>query len=167
MPGMAEDGGDGTTGNIPRSRLRDYAKLVEPLTDSVATTPPTTATHVRREFAALLGEFRRTAVLLPLSGDGFPLTGDFGGVRWIYAFSDEAALARFAAERSAGDRAWQYERVLGARLLDAVAPALGVPCGMAVDVASPGDELLLPPVSGVVPDAVAVDAGAYREGNGK
>ncbi|MEV6697173.1 hypothetical protein AB0M68_08350 [Streptomyces sp. NPDC051453] len=163
---MTEGGGSGPTGGIPRSRLQDYAELVESPTNSVATTPATTAAGNRREFAALLGEFRRTAVLLPLSDDGFPLVGDFGGVRWLYAFSDEAALARFAAARGAADRAWEYEQVLGARLLDAVAPALGVPCGMAVDVGSPGDELLLPPVIGVVPDPVAVDAGAYGEGGG-
>ncbi|WSE05399.1 hypothetical protein OG574_19755 [Streptomyces sp. NBC_01445] len=164
---MTEGGGGGPTGGIPRSRLQDYAELVEPPTNSATATQATTAAAIRREFTALLGEFRRTAVLLPLSDDGLPLAGDFGGVRWLYTFSDEAALARFAAARGAADQEWAYERVLGARLLDAVAPALRVPCGMAVDVASPGDELLLPPICGVVPDTVAVDAGAYGEGNGQ
>ncbi|MET7518144.1 hypothetical protein ABZS88_32690 [Streptomyces sp. NPDC005480] len=163
---MTEGGDGGASGGIPRSRFQDYAELVESPTNSAVITSATTATSIRREFSALLGEFRRTAVLLPLSDDGFPLTGDFGGVRWLYAFSDEAALARFAVARGAADQEWAFDRVLGARLLDAVAPALGVPCGMAVDVGSPGDELLLPPVTGVVPDAVAVDAGAYWEGDG-
>ena len=40
--------------------------------------------------AALLGEFRRSAVLVPLFQGGL-MSGDFGGIRWIYAFTDEAA----------------------------------------------------------------------------
>ncbi|WP_189703599.1 hypothetical protein [Streptomyces anandii] len=38
-----------------------------------------------REFATLLGEFRRAVVLVPLGEDEAPLAGDYGGVRWIYA----------------------------------------------------------------------------------
>ncbi|WP_317617369.1 hypothetical protein [Streptomyces antnestii] len=102
-------------------------------------------------------------MLLPLSDDRFPLTADFGGVRWLYAFSDEAALARFAIARGEGNREWSFDRVLGARLLDAVIPALDVPCGVALDVASPGDEVLLPPVAGVVPDGAAVDMGTHGD----
>ncbi|WP_282795859.1 hypothetical protein [Streptomyces sp. CC224B] len=117
----------------------------------------------RREFAALLGEFRRTAVLLPLGADDCPLVSDLGGVRWLYAFSDEAALARFALARGEGDRAWPYRRVLGAGLLDAVVPAAGVPCGVALDVGSAGHEVLYPPVAGIVPDAAAVDTDTNGE----
>ncbi|MET8247721.1 hypothetical protein ABZV31_26940 [Streptomyces sp. NPDC005202] len=111
----------------------------------------------RREFAALLGEFRRTAVLVPLDEDDVPLVGDYGGIRWIYAFSDEAALARFAVARGEGSREWAYRRVLGARLLDAAVPATGVPCGVALDVGSDGDGVLFPPVAGIVPDKSALD----------
>ncbi|MFD3499536.1 hypothetical protein [Streptomyces sp. NPDC058678] len=111
----------------------------------------------RREFTALLGEFRRTAVLVPVTEDGFPLTGDQGGIRWIYAFSDESALARFAIARGDGSREWAYRRVLGARLLDVAVPAVGVPCGVALDVGSGGEGVLFPPVVGIVPDAAAVD----------
>lgn len=117
----------------------------------------------RREFAVLLGEFRRTAVLVPLGGDDVPLAGDFGGIRWIYAFSSEAALARFAIARGEGGREWPYQRVLGARLLDAAVPAVGVACGVALDVGSEGEGVLFPPVAGIVPDAAAVDAG-LRDG---
>src|ERR1043165_1252844 len=47
---------------------------------------------------ALLGEFRRALVLVPLAGGGL-WTAEFGGVRWVCGFTDEAALARFAQER--------------------------------------------------------------------
>ncbi|MFH8796693.1 hypothetical protein [Streptomyces sp. NPDC017941] len=125
-----------------------------PPAPAVAATP--TARQCR-EFAVLLGEFRRTAVLLPLGADESPLVADLDGLRWLYAFSDEAALARFARARGDTARAWDYRRVLGARLLDAVVPGVGVPCGVALDVGSEGHEVLFPPVLGIVPDAVAVD----------
>nr|WP_078972990.1 hypothetical protein [Streptomyces sp. MMG1533] len=115
-------------------------------------------TRRRREFAVLLGEFRRTAVLVPVTEDESPLTGDYDGTRWICAFSDESALARFAIARGEGSREWAYRRVLGARLLDVAIPAVGVPCGVALDVGSEGEGVLFPPVVGIVPDAAAVDA---------
>ncbi|MEU5150051.1 hypothetical protein AB0G42_23075 [Streptomyces yangpuensis] len=112
----------------------------------------------------LLGEFRRTALLVPLSeGDGGGLmTGWQGGVRWIYAFTDEAALARFAEARGAGAREWEYLSILGARLVDAVIPSVEGPTGVAVDVADEDGSMLFPPVVGIVPDAYAVDAGPDR-----
>ncbi|CAM5498875.1 hypothetical protein SALBM311S_03419 [Streptomyces alboniger] len=181
---MAEGGGEGP--EIPRSRLYDYLETAHP-DDPVRQTPqdsdeppspgtplgaavPPTATapspgtvddiaRGRREFAALLGEFRRTPVLVPLDDNEDPLVGDYRGVRWIYAFSDESALARFAIARGEGSREWAYQRVLGARLLDAGVPATGVPCGVALDVGSEDDDgVLFPPVVGIVPDAVALDA---------
>lgn len=146
----------------------------------------------RLGFAALLGEFRRRAVLVPVgvepdrnrprdeddsgddggddSGDdggdgskdgseggGGLLSADLNGVRWILAFSDEAALARFALARGEGDRAWPYRRILGALLLDVAVGAAGVPCGVALDAADGVDGMVFPPVRGIVPDAVAVD----------
>lgn len=129
-----------------------------------------TAEQSRRQFAALLGEFRRTAVLVPLAGRGAAAgtsgpeagfwTADHGGIRWILAFSDDAALARFAFARGEQGRSWEYQRVLGARLLDVAVPAVagaGMPCGVALDTADEQDALLFPPVTGVVPDAVAVE----------
>lgn len=56
-------------------------------------------TVARREFARVLGEFRRTAVLVPFDDSDSMWTADFNGVRWICAFSDEEALARFAVAR--------------------------------------------------------------------
>ncbi|BCM69574.1 MULTISPECIES: hypothetical protein [Streptomyces] len=178
---MSEHGGDaGPAEQMPRSPLYDYVDLG--LDDQRDTTVPEAAEgaglpersatlaggaeeteHRRREFAALLGEFRRTPVLVPVDEDDAPLTADFGGVRWIYAFSDEAALARFALARGEGGREWAYRRWLGARLLDAMVPAVGVPCGVALDCADGADGVVFPPVRGVVPDEVAVDVDGGTE----
>lgn len=48
---------------------------------------------------ALVGELRRTLVLVPYDRGGL-WTAEFGGVRWVCGFTDEAALARFAEERA-------------------------------------------------------------------
>ncbi|MFD7322200.1 hypothetical protein ACFV9D_14130 [Streptomyces sp. NPDC059875] len=113
--------------------------------------------EARREFEAVLELFRATAVLVPRRDGGW-LTVDLGGVRWILAFSDESALARYALARGEGGMEWEYETVLGARLLDVAVPSAGVPCGVAVDAADGAEHaVLFPPVAGVVPDAVAVD----------
>ncbi|MFJ4690031.1 hypothetical protein [Streptomyces sp. NPDC088766] len=179
--------GDGPKAHTRRSVLDDYAELTGPGTaderppsatakvlpapDDGAPPSPVPASpelapsfpetddiaRGRREFGALLGEFRRTAVLVPVGEDEAPLVADHGGIRWLYAFSDESALARFAIARGEAAREWPYRRVLGARLLDAGVGATGVPCGVALDVGSEGNGVLFPPVAGIVPDAVAVD----------
>lgn len=117
------------------------------------------ADAARREFAALLGVFRRTTVLVPLDDEDGLWSAESGGLRWICAFSHEEALARFVQARGGAEasRDWPYLKVLGARLLDEAVGAAGVPCGVALDPGSP-DGALFPPVTGVVPDAVAVDA---------
>ncbi|WP_035846704.1 hypothetical protein [Kitasatospora azatica] len=101
-------------------------------------------------------EFRRSAVLVPTQG-GEPLAGELGGVQWLYAFTGEDALMRYAQAREMGPEV-PYLTVYGWRLLDVAVPAMGVPAGVAVDVAGPAP-FLLPPVHGIVPDAVAVDRG--------
>ncbi|MFH9477165.1 hypothetical protein ACH4L7_25480 [Streptomyces anulatus] len=112
---------------------------------------------------ALVGELRRALVLVPYDRGGL-WTAEFGGIRWVCGFTDEAALARFAAERAvvdgtgAAERPWEYAAFRGARLLDEVIPAMGAPAGVAVNVADPDGSMLFPPVVGIVPDAVAVDA---------
>ncbi len=83
-------------------------------------------------------------------------------MRWICAFSDEAALARFAVARGEAGREWVYQSVLGARLLDVLVPLLPGPAGVALDAGSAEGGVLFPPVVGVVPDAVAVDLGGTR-----
>lgn len=112
---------------------------------------------------ALVGELRRALVLVPYDRDGL-WTAEFGGIRWVCGFTHETALARFAEERAAvegagaASRTWEYATFRGARLLDEVIPAMGVPAGIAVNVADPDGSMLFPPVVGIVPDAVAVDA---------
>ncbi|MGW7329356.1 hypothetical protein ACWGIU_12370 [Streptomyces sp. NPDC054840] len=107
----------------------------------------------------LVGEFRRSVLLAPLAeGPGGGLMSAVqGGIRWVYAFTDEAALARFAQARGAGDREWEYLAVLGARLVDAIVPMIDGPAGVAVNVADGNGSMLFPPVVGIVPDACAVD----------
>jgi hypothetical protein len=115
----------------------------------------------RRRFAVLLGEFRRAAVLVPFDAQGSLWTADFNGVRWICAFSDEEALARFAQAQGDAEREWEYRAVLGARLLDVMVPMLPGPAGVALDAGSE-EGMLFPPVAGIVPDAVAVDPGGTQ-----
>lgn len=147
-----------------RSRLADLADWTVPEAPAKAAPPapepePAEAlTSARREFAILLGEFRRTAVLVPFDAYGSLWTADQDGVRWICAFSNEEALARFAQAQGDGEREWTYRTILGARLLDAMVPMLPGPAGVALDAGST-DGLLFPPVEGIVPDHVAVDLG--------
>ncbi|WP_329247083.1 SseB family protein [Streptomyces canus] len=105
------------------------------------------------DLRAVVGEFRRSEVLVPVV-DGSLLSAESGGIRWLFAFTDEAALERFAEAR--GEPVPQRIPVHGARLLDQVIPRVDGPTGIAVDAGSPTG-LVLPPVTGIVPDAVAVD----------
>ncbi|MFG2139618.1 SseB family protein [Streptomyces sp. NPDC048650] len=106
--------------------------------------------------AALVGEFRRTSVLVPIVNDSLMST-EMTGIRWLYAFSDEQELASFAVSRGAAPEAeLPYVRTLGARLLDVVIPAIEGPAGVVLDAGSP-QAMAFPPVSGIVPDSVAVD----------
>lgn len=98
---------------------------------------------------------------MPLDDEGDLWSAEQGGVRWICAFSDESALARFAFAQGAADREWSYQRVLGARLLDVMVPLLGVPGGVALDAGS-AEGMLFPPVAGVVPEGSVVDVGGTR-----
>jgi hypothetical protein len=141
-----------------------YGTSASPERATTVTDAPEAAERRRREFAVLLGLFRRASVLVPVDEDDVPLTADYGGVRWIHAFSNERALARFALARDEAGREWAYQRWLGARLLDAGVPAVGTPCGVALDVGSEGEGALFPPVRGIVPDAVAVDIDAVPGG---
>ncbi|MDQ1009867.1 hypothetical protein QFZ82_004352 [Streptomyces sp. V4I23] len=136
---------------------------IPPVTPAVpvAAEPVDEVAVARRGFARLLGEFRRSAVLVPFDAHGSLWTADFNGVRWICAFSDEEALARFAVAQGDADREWAYRTVLGARLLDVMVPMLPGPAGVALDAGS-DDGMLFPPVEGIVPDAVAVDLGGMR-----
>ena len=103
---------------------------------------------------AVVGEFRRSEVLVAVVDDSV-LSVEAGGIRWLFAFTDDAALERFA--RARGEAVPERVPVYGARLLDQVIPRVGGPAGIAVDAGSPAG-MVLPPVRGIVPDEVAVDA---------
>ncbi|MFE3017079.1 hypothetical protein [Streptomyces sp. NPDC059256] len=107
---------------------------------------------------ALVGEFRRALLLVPFEGGGL-WTASLSGVRWVCAFTDEEAFARFAAARGESGREWEFAELRGARLLDEIVPAMGGPAGVAVNIADPEGAMLFPPVVGIVPDTVAVDEG--------
>ncbi|MFD5934600.1 hypothetical protein [Streptomyces sp. NPDC060333] len=111
--------------------------------------------------ARLVGEFRRAVLLVPLADgpEGGLMSAVSGGILWIYAFTDEEALARFAAARGEAEagREWEFLSVLGARLVDAVVPAAGGPAGVVLNVADVDGSMFFPPVAGIVPDASAVD----------
>ncbi|MFF3060761.1 SseB family protein [Streptomyces sp. NPDC057909] len=145
-------GGDGMPGQQQPLRLADLAGPAP--TPGVA--EEASGVDARREFAVLLGEFRRTAVLVPLDASGSLWSADHNGVRWICAFSDEQALGGFARAQGDADREWTYRTILGARLLDVMVPLLPGPAGVALDAGST-DGMLFPPVAGIVPDAVAVN----------
>lgn len=111
------------------------------------------ADEARARVRAAVGEFRRSTVLVPVR-DGGILTGDLGGVRWIYVFTDTDTLTAFAQGRGEGGE-WEFRRVYGARLLDETVGEVPGPCGIAVDVGS-AYAYVLPPAPGIVPDEHAV-----------
>ncbi|MFF3337917.1 SseB family protein [Streptomyces flavidovirens] len=109
------------------------------------------------DLRSLVGEFRRSEVLVPVV-EGALLSVATGPVRWLFAFTSVEALEVFARQR--GEVVDEWVPVFGARLVDQVIPDIGGPVGVAVDVGSPAG-MVLPPVAGIVPDAVALDgAGA-------
>lgn len=126
------------------------APAVEP---EVATDPFDAAQEAAE---ARLAEFRGRVVLVPLDERGGLWTAELGGLDWLCAFSGEVALARFAEARGEAGREWPYRRVFGGRLLDEVIPALGFPCGVALDAAGP-EGAVFPPLRGIVPDVAAMD----------
>ncbi|MFD7323109.1 SseB family protein [Streptomyces sp. NPDC059875] len=143
-------------------RLSDLADTSTATSATAPAPAPMDPPAAGLEFAVLLGEFRRTAVLVPIDPHGGLWTAEQGGVRWICAFSNEECLARFAQAQDDAGREWEYRTILGARLLDVLVPKLtaasGVPAGVALDAGS-DDGALFPPVEGVVPDSAVVDLG--------
>lgn len=115
---------------------------------------------------ALIDAFRQSVVLVPTLEGGDLWAGEKGGVHWIYAFTDDTELARFAVARgNDGSSDVGYVTVYGWRLLDEVVPGVGAPAGVALDVAG-RLPMLFPPVAGVVPESAAVDSAAGHAGKG-
>ncbi|MEU8917059.1 SseB family protein [Streptomyces nigrescens] len=115
------------------------------------------AVHAGRpDPAALVGEFRRAHVLLPTINDTL-ISTELDGIRWLYAFTDEDTLSRFALSRgSEPGTEWRYVTASGARVLDVLIPACEGPTGVALDAGSE-QGALFPPMAGIVPDSAAVD----------
>ncbi|MGW2112472.1 SseB family protein, partial [Streptomyces sp. NPDC001948] len=98
---MFDIGDDMAESPARRSKIADLVDWPDGKVPSMAIEEPAPARAMepdgdplvvaRREFAVLLGEFRRTAVLVPLDGSGDLWSAEQGGVRWICAFSDEVA----------------------------------------------------------------------------
>ncbi|TQJ87579.1 SseB family protein [Streptomyces sp. SLBN-31] len=122
--------------------------------DELRPRPADPATPRPGDLRRAVGRFRRSEVLVPVVDDSV-LSVEAGGIRWLFAFTDDAALERFA--RARGEAVPERVPVFGARLLDQVIPRVGGPAGIAVDAGSPAG-MVLPPVRGIVPDEVAVDA---------
>ncbi|MFE7273880.1 SseB family protein [Streptomyces sp. NPDC057623] len=105
------------------------------------------------DLRAAVGEFRRSEVLVPVVDDSL-VSVEAAGIRWIFAFTDDAALTRFAEAR--GETLDERVPAYGAWLLDRVIPRVQGPVGIAVDAGS-ATGMILPPVAGIVPvTAVAV-----------
>ncbi len=160
--------------------LPEHSLSFTPATDAPADTASALSetdevARRRREFAAVLGAFRRRRVLVPYGVNGAALTVELHGVRWLLVFTGEAALARYARARGEGGLSWRYRMVWGAAVLDAGVPAVagatGLPCGVLVDAGDGERGLVLPPVAGIVPEAVAVDRprtdAGLRSGGGR
>ncbi|MEU8540728.1 hypothetical protein AB0C52_12225 [Streptomyces sp. NPDC048717] len=112
---------------------------------------------------ALVGEMRRAVLLIPSTGAGL-WSARSGGIRWICAFTDEEALARFAVHHGPGSRPMDYVALLGARIVDEVVPSLDEPAGLAVDIADEDNSMFFPPVTGIVPAHTAVGYDAQNKG---
>ena len=80
----------------------------------------------------LLAALRESIVVVPTDGHDALLTITDSGLTWVPAFTDTAALARFALARGDGERTWPYLTTLGARLLSSIDARTGI----AVDVGS-------------------------------
>lgn len=80
---------------------------------------------------ALLTAFRDSVVLVPTADTKTMYTMTDQGATWIPTFTSAAELARFAVARGDGDAEWPYLTVHGWRLLETLAPGVGV----VVDVA--------------------------------
>lgn len=144
-------------GRLPSAREGAHAALLAELADLHAG---------NGDPAALIDAFRHSVVLVPTLEGGDLWAGEKGGVHWIYAFTDDTELARFAVARgNDGSSDVDYVTVYGWRLLDEVVPGVGAPAGVALDVAG-RLPMLFPPVAGVVPESAAVDSAAAHAGKG-
>ncbi|MEV7467010.1 hypothetical protein AB0O20_10960 [Streptomyces kronopolitis] len=119
---------------------------------------------------ALVEAAQEAELLLPLLGEGAVWSGEIEDIRWLFAFTSTREMHAFLQQKWEAARPGElpaelarharYLCVSGEELLHELLPALvgrdRVPMGVVVDVTS---ELraFLPPVSGIVPDEIALD----------
>lgn len=111
---------------------------------------------------SLMSSLRHSVLYVPRVSETALMSGDRGGVRWLYGFTTSEEMAAFFIARGEGDAELAYLTVLGERLLDIALPAMGVPGGVAVDVAGE-HPMMFPGVFGVVAEDRAFDAGFPAE----
>ncbi|MEU6353511.1 SseB family protein [Streptomyces sp. NPDC047072] len=128
---------------------------------------------------ALVEAVRGAELLLPLLGEDAVWTADLEDIRWVFAFTGTREMHTFLQQKweaaEPGElpaglaRFARYLAVDGEELLQEMLPAwVGrdrVPMGVVVDVTSDA-RAFLPPVSGIVPDAIALDRQPVAEGEG-
>lgn len=104
-------------------------------------------------------------------------SGELDDIRWLFAFTSTGEMHAFLQQKwEAAEpdelpaelaRYVRYLRVGGAELLQELLPELverdRVPMGVVVDVSS-GLRAFLPPVSGIVPDGIALDKESVAKG---
>ncbi|MFF7645368.1 hypothetical protein [Streptomyces canus] len=126
---------------------------------------------------ALVEAVRGADLLLPLLGEGAVWTADSDDIRWLFAFTGTREMHTFLQQKweaaEPGElpaelaRYARYVAVNGEELLHELLPAwVGrdrVPMGIVVDVSS-ASRAFLPPVSGIVPDGIALDRQAVADG---
>lgn len=110
----------------------------------------------------LVEAFRVSRVVLQVLEDPLRIvTLPARGLSWVPVFTDPEGLARFLRARGEGDREARFVTVSGAHVLDVYLPALPGPMGVVVDPLS-RSPVVLPPVSGIVPEEIAVDVTGRR-----
>src|SRR5262249_50300118 len=115
----------------------------------------------QRDAASMMSAIRSNILVVPTPGHDRVFVGHAVGVSWLYAFTSCEQLSRFTLARSWAAAPLPFAWITGARLLDDLLARLPEPCGVALDVA--GDApMLLPPLTGVVPDALALDQRSRR-----
>ncbi|MDH6569393.1 hypothetical protein M2160_004414 [Streptomyces sp. SAI-117] len=126
---------------------------------------------------ALVEAVRGAELLLPLLGENAVWTTDLEGIRWLFAFTGTREMHTFLQQKweaaEPGElpaglaRFARYVAVDGEELLHELLPVWverdRVPMGVVVDVSSDA-RAFLPPVSGIVPDTIAVDRQPVAEG---
>ncbi|MFJ3952875.1 hypothetical protein ACIPXV_23010 [Streptomyces libani] len=126
---------------------------------------------------ALVEAAQGAELLLPLLGEGAVWSGELDDLRWLFAFTSTGEMHAFLQQKWAAAkpdelpaelaRYVRYLRVSGEELLQELLPELveraRVPMGVVVDVSS-GLRAFLPPVSGIVPDGIALDKESVAKG---